>query len=229
MHPLIAVLLNKFPIRAADIATSAFGTLTDLTNAGGAEALGTSGRIPDAAHRHALDFGAVSNLTGTAADGTSTSAARADHLHDYGTGSIGVTDLASSVAVGTMTPSLSGSTTPGTHTYAIRVGRYTRILDTVTWSFIVSLSAKDAAMAGNVQVNLPVTSANVTNLFQAVAVECSGIDLTAGYSQFVGRIAPNASVMTLMQTGDNVSVSNLAAASIAATSQIIGTVTYLVA
>jgi len=53
---------------------------------------------------------------------------------------------------GTWTPTLRGSTTAGTHTYAEQSGVYTRIGDLVFVTCRMSISSKDATMAGNILI-----------------------------------------------------------------------------
>ena len=100
---------------------------------------------------------------------------------------------------GTWTPSVAGTTTAGSHTYAIRVGNYTKIGNRVFFTAIMILSAKDAAMAGSVSISgLPFTASSTANLIP-INVNVSNVTLPAGAitTAVVSPSATRASVFTV--------------------------------
>lgn len=71
---------------------------------------------------------------------------------------------------GSFTPTVVGSTTPGTQGYSVQVGRYTRIGNMVYGSGYVVLNATSGA-AGALRIGgLPFTSANISNFFQSANI-----------------------------------------------------------
>ena len=153
----------------------------------------------------------------------------ADGSNTLGAGVVTIPMLASGVDATAYSPVLSGTGTAGTFTYDVQVGRYCRIGPLVFYSFFVNVSAASVAPTGNMQVSLPVASANISNLYGASAIEISGVNLTAGYSYLIARIAPNTSVISLQEVGDNVSASQYPAASVAYPWEVNGTVVYFAA
>src|SRR3990167_4235347 len=62
---------------------------------------------------------------------------------------------------GTWTPTVAGSSTAGSQTYSVQVGRYVKIGKLVTAQFYVVMTAKDGATAGNALISgLPFTAEN---------------------------------------------------------------------
>lgn len=75
------------------------------------------------------------------------------------------------VSSGNWTPTISGTSTAGSHTYSVQVGRYIKIGTLVIASFNVAINTKDGAMAGNAQISgLPFTTKNLTNFGQAGSI-----------------------------------------------------------
>ena len=108
---------------------------------------------------------------------------------------------------GTWTPTVAGSTTPGTQTYIWRRGTYTRIGNRVMIDFQVYTSAKDAATAGSMTITgLPFTANNNTGIPQSfIAVPYFGItpfpgDLTVGIS--VANGTTTVKIATFPSTND---------------------------
>lgn len=124
---------------------------------------------------------------------------------------------------GTFTPTLGASTTPGTQTYSVQIGRYTRIGNRVLFNLRIVLTAKDVATAGNLYVDgLPFTANSTSSNFSACAVSSTGfIDLSAGYSQIVADVQPSDTKIYLGQIGDNVASALLTAAAIADNTRIV--------
>lgn len=87
----------------------------------------------------------------------------------------------------------------------------------------IVLTAKDAAMSGNAAIKgLPFTASTFVGGSSPTNIgNLSNIDLTAGYSQFIGFITTATSQIELRQVGDNVSVAALAAAAFASNTQIV--------
>ena len=129
---------------------------------------------------------------------------------------------------GTFTPTIIGSSTAGSNTYSTQAGFYVKTGNMVHCDIFVALSAKDAAMAGNVSVGgLPFTSKTSTNRYSSAATGTyKNIDLTAGYSQIGGAIQSAAVAITLYQAGDNVAHSNIAAAAFTNDSFVMCSVDY---
>lgn len=99
---------------------------------------------------------------------------------------------------GSWTPVLVGTTTAGSHTYSAREGRWTRIGRVVYISFRITLTTKDAAMAGSVVIQglpflvpaSPTTqhAANIAFIQNVNYLTTAGNFLTAGFSANTGNI-----------------------------------------
>ena len=73
---------------------------------------------------------------------------------------VSATGTAALIETGTWTPTIIGSTTSGSHTYAVQSGTYWKIGTMVFVRADVAISNKDSGMAGNVQIGgLPYTVA----------------------------------------------------------------------
>lgn len=108
---------------------------------------------------------------------------------------------------GSWTPVLAGSTTPGTQTYSVQLGRYTRIGNLCFVQGRVTLTAFDAATNGAMRITgLPFTCAALGSGSPELAVTYQFVDLNAASSYY----APSANVqqgqayISLMEQGDNV-------------------------
>jgi hypothetical protein len=99
---------------------------------------------------------------------------------------------------GNFTPTIVGTTTAGAGTYTIQVGRYTKIGRSVNIQFRVTWTAHTGT--GNMTVGgLPFTSLNTANTHASVSIGyASNIVYTAGATP-MGFIAPNTTVITLVQ------------------------------
>lgn len=129
---------------------------------------------------------------------------------------------------GSWTPTLAGSVTPGAHTYSQQQGTYFQIGRRIFADFLITLSAKDAAMAGNALISgLPITSRNSgASLNGVVIASYDNIDLSAGKSQLTSVVNANSTVCGLLECGDNVASASITAAAISSTSGIRGTAIY---
>lgn len=110
-------------------------------------------------------------------------------LNDYGTIHpasassdyiVAITDIKQlKTSSGTWTPTLVGSVTAGSNSYAIRTGTYYKIGNKVDVTCTVALSAKDAAMAGNISIiGLPFSSG--ATYYPATIGQIRYTTLTAG-------------------------------------------------
>ena len=122
--------------------------------------------------------------------------------------------------VGTMT--LAGAGTVGTQTYVSNVMTWRLIGDMCFFSAYISMSAKDAATAGNIQLKgLPYALRASSNINTAITVAyISDITLTAGYTQVTGMITPGNNYIQLLQGGSAQAAAFLTAGGIANTTQI---------
>lgn len=182
-------------------------------------------------HRHMAGDWSLPIEADGLADGAVTSAKILDgtivNADVSSSAAIAIAKLADGVEAVSYTPTLKGSSTAGSFVYALQSGRYARIGPVVVATFTVNVSSVSSGGTGNVVVSLPVVASNQSNLYGACAVEVSNVNLSAGYSYVTGRIAPGASEVGLYQSGDNIGVAALDAASIAASYQVLGTVVYL--
>jgi hypothetical protein len=98
---------------------------------------------------------------------------------------------------GTFTPVIEGTTSAGTGTYGVQVGRYTKVGNRVFYNLYVVWTAHTGT--GNMQLNgLPFTSSAVTNSFAAAASWEQNLAMTAG-SIFKAYTATNSTIITLRQ------------------------------
>jgi hypothetical protein len=91
----------------------------------------------------------------------------------------GTSELFDDYEEGDWTPTVFGSTSAGTATYTLQVGRYTKIGNTVVCHANLGISAHTGT--GNVRLGgLPFTSANVSNIAYAGSIaELGNLTLTA--------------------------------------------------
>lgn len=111
---------------------------------------------------------------------------------------------------GNWTPTIAGSVTAGANTYTIQEGTYVRIGSVVFFAANVALSALDPSLAGNVEIlGLPFSAANIANNQIVVNIIFSAVTLASGYTQVIGLMKPNQSIIGVAQQGSgetNVSV-----------------------
>jgi parallel beta-helix repeat protein len=128
---------------------------------------------------------------------------------------------------GPWTPELYGDSVAGTNTYTVQTGYYVRIGKNVFVQGDIQLSAKDAAMAGNIRIKtLPVTPASVG--VSAVCVPEFVVDLSPGYSVAGANVPSGQTYIVLTQSGDNAALANLQASNITASSRFTFSVSYTV-
>jgi len=131
---------------------------------------------------------------------------------------------------GTWTPVVAGQTTAGTQTYSNQVGTYVRVGDMVTATFEFSMTAKDAATAGNVRITGLPFAANSTSTISVAAAVASydgvDIDVAGGRYQVGAFIQAATSFLRVFESGDNVATASIVATDIGATFSMRGSVTY---
>jgi hypothetical protein len=131
---------------------------------------------------------------------------------------------------GTWTPTIAGSTTAGTNTYAVQSGRWFKNGRMVTALFDVLLASNTVAMVGNITIaGLPfgVLSANLGSFSPSLL---SYVTFTASTSFLGGAVSggTGAAILTIYDFGSNVGFSAIPVANINATAgRIAGTITYV--
>ncbi len=117
---------------------------------------------------------------------------------------------------GYFTPGFAGSTTPGSHTISTALGSYTRIKNQVWYTIVLTVSSKDAAMAGNVLVTgLPfVYGFDTANIANCGVSSYRQINLTASMTQVGGTLALGTANITLRESGDNINFANVDSANV---------------
>jgi len=117
---------------------------------------------------------------------------------------------------------LYGSSVAGTQTYVGQTITWRRIGDMCFFNLYLALSAKDVAMAGNTRIGgLPFASKAASATYTSVQIGwASFITLDAGYTQLGAYIPAGQSYIELSEIKSATSVANVAAANIAANSQI---------
>jgi hypothetical protein len=130
--------------------------------------------VSDLTAGRAISATAVTASTGNFVVGTS-----GQGVDFSATPSTGTSELLADYEEGTWTPTVFGSTSAGTATYTLQVGRYTKIGNTVVCHANVGISAHTGT--GNVRLGgLPFTSANVSNIAYAGSIaELGNLTLTA--------------------------------------------------
>jgi len=98
---------------------------------------------------------------------------------------------------GTWTPTVEGSTTAGTATYSVQVGKYTKIGNRVF--FNLSVIWTSGTGTGNLKITgLPFTSINATDNIHILSAYSTGLTLTSNYT-FNPTILPNSSFISGLQ------------------------------
>lgn len=128
---------------------------------------------------------------------------------------------------GTWTPTIRGSSTAGSHTYSVQVGRYTRIGTIAICAFEIQINTKDGAMAGNAQIaGLPFAFKNVSSFYQAGSlaywISLGSSVIWLGLFGTINATTCELTKTTAAATG----VSNMAAADIANGTALIGSIAY---
>jgi hypothetical protein len=108
------------------------------------------------------------------------------HKNDVVTDADGVHGL--KIETGTWTPYILGSTTPGTNTYSVQTGKYTKINKRVFAECNIVMTAKDAAMAGSIRIGGLPFAAN-DNLNSLRFSSLSNVPLVANAYQISGYVS----------------------------------------
>ncbi len=125
---------------------------------------------------------------------------------------------------GSWTPVLAGSVTPGTQTYTVQVGRYTRIGNLVWVVGSINLSAFDAATSGNMRITgLPFTALSLAGASTPLAVQnfqFINLNTAGGYTYPNAFVQQGQAYIGLVECGDNIAIASLTEADFANNSTI---------
>jgi hypothetical protein len=109
----------------------------------------------------------------------------------------GTSELLADYEEGTFTPVIEGTSSAGTATYAVQVGKYTKIGNRVFFNLAVIWSSGTGT--GNLRIaGLPFTSFNAADNTHVISVYSSGLTLTSSYT-FNPLITSNSSNITCLQ------------------------------
>lgn len=169
----------------------------------------TAGEIPK------LTTGGNINVNGVAFPATQSASSNPNTLDDY--------------EEGTWTPTLLGSTTPGTPTYTVQYGFYTKVGRKVTLDFVVTISAKND-MAGNLQIGgIPFVSTSATGFRASGAIGYAlGVTYSSEKTSIALWLSNGKSVIDVLQSGSASNSSGLPIANIASPATISASITYIV-
>lgn len=123
-------------------------------------------------------------------------------------------------------PVLVGSTTSGAQTYAVQSGLYAEFGPMSVASFSVTLTALDAATAGNLQIAGLPRPANDQQASSGVLGAWGNLTLTTLYTQLGLSIAPASANIALLQDGSLQAPLALPVTGGSSTMTLSGTVTY---
>lgn len=206
-----------------------YATASDIADLGPAESAGTAATVARGDHIHALPYATtaqIADVADTESAGTSATVARGDHVHDLGQ-IITTSHLTSGLyTTGTWSPAIAGTGTAGSNTYSNQDGFYVRFGGFVIAWFQVIMTAKDAAMAGNIYVTMPLTMASASVLGIGSVAGYQNINFAAGQTHLACLVIGGTTRCELYTGGDNAALANIVAADIAATSVIRGVAIY---
>jgi hypothetical protein len=118
---------------------------------------------------------------------------------------------------GSWSPVVSGSGTPGTATYSVQLGNYTKIGNLVCFHLYIELASFSGA-TGNFVISLPVTTKSITNMkYTGEVGQIGGITHAAGYTEFSAIAASGASVIQLLENGSGVAGTNVVVGAVSGT------------
>ena len=130
---------------------------------------------------------------------------------------------------GTWTPTIGGSTTAGTPTYATQEGWYIKIGTLVVAQFRIVLTGAIAGSPAGVTMlgGLPFTALNVANSYGVLlAALVSACTHQSGYTQWGGYVQPNDVNGYLCETGSANSYAQVPIANVGSGAEIIGLFIY---
>ena len=109
---------------------------------------------------------------------------------------------------GTFDPAMTGATTDGTYTYNTRSGHYTKIGDLVNVTIKLTNITTDTAGAGDININLPFTSAN-NGSFAVGSVVLDSFNVASNVVSVACRNDPNTDVLDIHTIRDDTTDSPL--------------------
>jgi hypothetical protein len=120
--------------------------------------------------------------------------------------------------------------TGATFAYTVQVGRYTRIGPLCHVQLGITLNGSPGGTTSNaVTINLPVTSADITNLSSEGSIYWSGWTLGSGYTEVLAVVAANSSTLVLRETGSGKTAANILASMLGSGATVTITIDYLTA
>lgn len=131
---------------------------------------------------------------------------------------------------GTWTPTIIGTSTAGAQTYTTQYGYWKKQGNKVHVTGTVTISAKDAGIAGSVAIGgLPFVAMNVPNQFgNANFGYWSGLTFPANFTQLAALISPNDTKLSLRRMGSGQSGAPVAVSELGASATFIFDATYYV-
>jgi hypothetical protein len=133
--------------------------------------------------------------------------------------------------IGTFTPTFQGSGTPGTWTYSIQAGFWTRIGNRVLFSLSVNAAKRPVAPTGTARIaGLPFTSNATANSHSVVDLSYDALTLSATIVQLIGQIPTSAAYIEFLEPLGTAPVATnvLAATGLSATAFIRASGQYMV-
>jgi len=128
---------------------------------------------------------------------------------------------------GNWTPTLYGTTTSGSHTYNVQLGKYIKINKKVTCYGNIRLSAKDAAMAGSVRLGgLPFTVGGTVG--SIVFGYIANVDFNSGELMLTGYPVAGTTRVDLTLVQDATTPIGLQPAAISNTTELLFTIDYYI-
>jgi hypothetical protein len=129
---------------------------------------------------------------------------------------------------GTWTPVFTGSSSNPTVTYGLQRGKYTRVGNQVTATFFITWTAFSGG-AGELNISLPFAGESATGVYGAgVLSSLTGITFAAGRTFLTVRPQSGVAKAIFPQSGSGVSSANTAVGDVAASGQIIASMTYII-
>lgn len=143
----------------------------------------------------------------------------------------GIPGFTSFYAIGTFVPIFQGSGTPGTWTYAVQAGFYTRIGNRVLFSLSINAATRPGAPTGTARISgLPFTSNAAANSHSVVSLSYDALTLSATIVQLIGQIPNSAAYIEFLEPLGTAPVATnvLAATGLTATAFIRASGSYMV-
>jgi len=133
--------------------------------------------------------------TGIAFPATQSASSDANTLDDYEEGS--------------WTPTFTATTAPTGVTYTTRIGRYTKIGNSVTVWGMIELSSKGSGGANEVRItDLPFTSENITGFFARGVGDIGNATWGASKTQVTFATVPNNTYVAIIESGSGQGLTN---------------------